>query len=156
MKMPATREEINVSLVSQLVAEQFPQWADLPIRPVEFDGWDNRTFRLGEELTVRLPSAEAYAQEVEKEQNWLPRLAPFLPLSIPVPVAMGLPGDGFPWHWSVYRCLEGEQAAVDRIDGLQRFAATVARFLVALQQIDPTGGPPPGSTTSPRRTGVNL
>lgn len=96
MKMPATREEINVSLVSQLVAEQFPQWADLPIRPVEFDGWDNRTFRLGEELTVRLPSAEAYAREVEKEQNWLPRLAPFLPLFIPVPVAMGLPGDGLP------------------------------------------------------------
>ncbi|HUG34087.1 MAG TPA: phosphotransferase, partial [Anaerolineales bacterium] len=95
--------EINVSLVRQLITAQFPQWADLRIQRVEFDGWDNRTFRLGKGMTVRLPSAEWYADQVQKEHYWLPRLAPHLPLPIPVPLAMGVPGNGYLWHWSVYR-----------------------------------------------------
>ena len=136
--------DINVSLVGQLVAAQFPQWAGLPIKPVEFDGWDNRTFRLGEAMAVRLPSAEAYTGQLKKEHRWLPRLAPLLPLPIPVPLAMGVPADGFPWHWSVYRWLEGENATIERINDLHRFATALARFLAALQQIDPASGPPPG------------
>jgi aminoglycoside phosphotransferase (APT) family kinase protein len=136
--------EIDASLVSRLVATQFPQWAGLSIRPVEFRGWDNRTFHLGEHMTLRLPSAASYSQQVEKEQRWLPRLAPFLPLSIPVPLAMGVPTDRYPWHWSVYRWLEGESATIERIADLSRFATALARFLVALQRIDAAGGPPPG------------
>ena len=142
--MPATKVDINVSLVGQLVTAQFPQWADLPIKPVEFDGWDNRTFRLGEDMTVRLPSAGTYTPQVEKEHRWLPRLAPLLPLPIPVPLAMGAPTDGYPWHWSVYRWLEGENATIERITDLHQFATTLAQFLAALQRIDPAGGPPPG------------
>ena len=75
---------VDASLVRRLVSTQFPQWAHLPIRPVELGGWDNRTFHLGERMTVRLPSAAAYALQVEKEHYWLPRLAPHLPLPIPV------------------------------------------------------------------------
>ena len=85
--MSPAKTNINAALAGRLVAAQFPQWADLPIKPVEFDGWDNRTFRLGEDMSVRLPSAEAYAAKVEKEHLWLPRLAPLLPLPIPVPLA---------------------------------------------------------------------
>jgi len=136
--------EINVSLVRRLVAGQFPQWADLPIKPVELDGWDNRTFRLGEDMAVRLPSAEAYAPQVAKEHHWLPWLRPLLPLPIPIPLAMGVPAQGYPWHWSVYLWLKGEPASVERIAHLDQFAATLAQFLVALQRIDPAGGPPPG------------
>jgi aminoglycoside phosphotransferase (APT) family kinase protein len=135
---------IDVSLVERLVAAQFPQWADLPIRPVERGGWDNRTFHLGEHMTVRLPSAAAYAPQVEKEHEWLPRLAPFLPLSIPAPLAMGEPADRYPWRWSVYRWLDGEPAATGRTADLNGFASTLAEFLVALQRIDAGGGPPPG------------
>jgi aminoglycoside phosphotransferase (APT) family kinase protein len=104
---------IDVALVSRLVAAQFPAWGHLPIRPVDFGGWDNWTFHLGEEMTVRLPGAAAYALQVEKEQRWLPRLAPHLPLPIPVPLGMGQPGDGYPWHWSVYRWLDGEIATIE-------------------------------------------
>jgi aminoglycoside phosphotransferase (APT) family kinase protein len=57
---------IDSSLVSRLISAQFPQWADLPVRPVRFGGWDNRTFHLGEYMTVRLPSAASYALQVEK------------------------------------------------------------------------------------------
>ena len=141
---PAGKVVINVSLVSRLVSAQFPQWAALPIKPVEADGWDNRTFRLGEHRTVRLPSAPAYSAQVEKEHRWLPRLAPLLPLPIPVPLALGAPAAGYPWHWSIYRWLEGEIATIERIADMRQFATALAQFLVALQQIDPTDGPPPG------------
>ena len=113
-------------------------------RPVEVDGWDNRTFRLGAELSVRLPSGDWYAQQVDKEQRWLPVLAPQLPLPIPAPVAQGEPGEGYPYPWSVYRWLAGEPAAsgADRRPG--RFAADLAGFLRALRGVDATGGPEPG------------
>jgi aminoglycoside phosphotransferase (APT) family kinase protein len=141
---PAEKVDINVALVRRLVSAQFPQWADLPIKPVQFGGWDNKTFHLGEEMSVRLPSAQGYSAQVEKEHRWLPRLAPLLPLPIPVPLAMGVPADGYPWHWSVYRWLDGEIATIERIPDLCQFAITLAHFLTALQRIDPTGGPPPG------------
>src|SRR5438876_11757695 len=89
---------IDVSLVARLAATQYPQWADLPIKPVEFSGWDNRTFHLGEHMTVRLLSAEAYSLQVDKEQRWLPRLAPHLPLPIPVPLARRVLAQRYPWH----------------------------------------------------------
>ena len=78
--MLATKVDIPASLVRQLVAAQFPQCAGLTIRPVEFNGWDNnRTFHLGGEMTVRLPSAVVYTGQVKKEHRRLPRLAPLLP-----------------------------------------------------------------------------
>ncbi len=135
---------IDVSLVSRLISGQFPQWVDLSIEPVKFGGWDNRTFRLGESMSVRLPSAEAYSGQVLKEQRWLPLMAGYLPLAIPIPLALGNPADGYPWHWSIYKWLEGENARVECIADLPRFARNLARFLAALQQVDPEGGPPPG------------
>lgn len=135
---------IDVSLVSRLIAAQFPQWVDLPIRPVKFGGWDNRTFHLGADMTVRLPSAARYAQQVEKEQYWLPRLAPHLPLPIPVPLALGSAGEGYPWPWSIYRWQEGEIATHAAITDMTGFAKALAAFLSKLQQIDADGGPPPG------------
>jgi aminoglycoside phosphotransferase (APT) family kinase protein len=136
--------DIDATLVARLVASQFPQWADLLITAAEPNGWDNRTFRLGAGLLVRLPSAESYATQVRKEHRWLPVLAPRLPLPIPVPVAIGEPVEGYPWNWSVYRWLDGVPASAARIADLTEFAATLARFLVCLQRIDPTGGPAPG------------
>src|SRR5215472_7639589 len=91
---PVRKADITPDLVSELIAEQFPQWAGLPVRPVEADGVDNTTFRLGTEMSVRLPSSESYVEQVDKEQRWLPLLAPRLPLPIPVPLARGVPGCG--------------------------------------------------------------
>ncbi len=138
------REDIEVALVQRLISAQFPQWADLPITPAVPQGWDNRTFRLGAKMSVRLPSAAPYAAQVEKEHRWLPELAPHLPLPIPVPLAKGAPAEGYPFNWSVYQWLEGETASTERVDDLIEFATTLADFLTALQRIDPTGGPQPG------------
>ena len=136
--------DFSETLVRRLVAGQFPEWAELPVRPVAFDGWDNRTFRLGDDLSVRLPSAAGYVEQIEKEHRWLPVLAPHLPLPIPAPIAKGRPAEGYPWPWSIYRWLPGEIASVARVDDLAQFARDVAGFLVALAAIDPTGGPAPG------------
>src|SRR5215210_1467829 len=128
--MPAPdRRTIDASLARRLIDSQFPQWSALPIAAVELDGWDNRTFRLGAELTVRLPTGAWYAQQVDKEQRWLPVLAPQLPLPIPTPVARGEPDSGFPYRWSVYRWIDGELASKARIGDLPAFATSLARFL---------------------------
>lgn len=138
------RHQIDAMLVTRLIAAQFPRWANLPVRAVAVGGWDNVTFHLGTSMSVRMPSAGPYARAVEKEHRWLPVLAPQLPLPIPRPVAKGVPGEGYPYPWSIYRWIDGEPATGDNIDDLTRFATTLAAFLVALQQVDPTGGPPPG------------
>ncbi|MEA2312354.1 MAG: hypothetical protein QOE28_2322 [Solirubrobacteraceae bacterium] len=138
------RPHIDVAVPRRLIDTQFPQWSGLPISAVEHDGWDNRTFRLGDELSVRLPSGDWYAQQVAKEQRWLPFLAPQLPLAIPVPVAHGAPDDGFPYPWSVYGWLDGERAEHARIADRPAFASDLAGFLRALARVDARGGPAPG------------
>lgn len=138
------RRTIDIALVRALVDEQFPQWRDLPIRRVEWDGWDNSTFRLGKRLKVRLPTASRYIAQVEKESRWLPRLAPHLPLVIPKPVAAGAPARGYPWPWSVYEWIDGETSAMHRIADIGMFAADLAGFLRALWQTDASDGPPAG------------
>lgn len=135
---------IDVSLVRQLIHLQFPQWSALSIKPVAFSGWDNRTFHLGTEMTVRLPSDASYTQQVEKEQYWLPYLAPHLSLPIPTPIAKGAPTADYPWPWSIYRWIEGQTASMERIEDLNLFAADLAQFLQQLQRIDSKGGPVAG------------
>jgi aminoglycoside phosphotransferase (APT) family kinase protein len=141
---PDGRSGVDAGLVKRLIGTQFPQWADLPVVPVEVDGWDNRTFHLGDDMTVRLPSGAGYVLQVAKEHRWLPVLAPQLPLPIPVPLAMGRPALGYPYDWSVYRWIDGVTARPDRIDDLPRFATAVGEFLTALQLIDATDGPAAG------------
>ena len=138
------RDQITAEVAARLVAGQFPQWAGLPVVPVGLNGWDNITFRLGGDLSIRLPSGQDYAAQVAKEHRWLPILAGQLPAPIPEPVALGQPAAGFPWPWSVYRWIEGEPAGVNRITSLTGFAADLARFLGALYAIDASDGPPPG------------
>ncbi len=137
--------EISEGLVRRLVAAQHPRWADLPVRAVEHGGWDNRTFRLGHDMTVRLPSAEEYAAAVAKEQEWLPRLAPTLPLPVPTPLAAGVPGEGYPFRWSVYGWIDGEPATVRPFADDTVAAADLADFLVALRRAPARGGPLAGA-----------
>jgi aminoglycoside phosphotransferase (APT) family kinase protein len=142
---PDGRAGIDADLVRRLIADQFPRWAHLPVIPVEVDGWDNRTYRLGDEMTVRLPTHESYARAVDKEYRWLPVLAPRLPVPVPVPLATGRPGQGYPHHWSIRRWIDGETAAPDRVGSLSEFGKAVAGFILALQAIDATDGPRPGA-----------
>jgi aminoglycoside phosphotransferase (APT) family kinase protein len=137
--------KIDTALAQALVREQFPKWADLPIAPVAKSGWDNRTFHLGDQMTIRMPSDAAYASQVGKEQHWLPILARELPLDIPIPIVLGEPGCGYPWQWSIYQWINGETASSEKILDMGQFSKELARFLLALQKIKARGGPPAGA-----------
>jgi aminoglycoside phosphotransferase (APT) family kinase protein len=143
-KMHADEIDTDVTLVRRLLAAQLPQWADLPIEPAPTWGTDNAIYRLGADMAVRLPRIHWAVGLVDKEQRWLPALAPHLPLAIPVPLARGSPAEGYPWPWSVCRWLEGENATVTGFDDLNDAARDLARFLTALRRIDATDGPPAG------------
>jgi len=142
--MTNDRMDISAALVADLIETQFPQWAAMPIRRVDVEGWDNRSFRLGDTMKIRMPSAARYVPQVEKEQQWLPHLAAGLPLVVPAPLAIGAPGPGYPWRWSIQSWIAGETVTRAQIADPCRFAADLAAFLASLRQIDPHGGPLPG------------
>jgi aminoglycoside phosphotransferase (APT) family kinase protein len=144
------KADITPDLVSRLVAHQFPQWADLPVSPVELDGWDNTTFRLGTTMSVRLPSADIYVAQIDKEHRWLPVLKRDLPVTIPEPLAKGSPALGFPRPWSVYRWISGETATDATVSDLMQFASDLAAFLTALYSCDTTDGPAAGAHSHTR------
>jgi aminoglycoside phosphotransferase (APT) family kinase protein len=135
-KMHVDEIDTDVSLVARLLCEQFPQWASLPIKPVHSTGTDNALYRLGDDMVVRLPRIYWAAGQVDKEHQWLPKFAPLLPLAIPVPLVKGQPGEGYPWRWSVYQWLEGENATSERLTDRCQAAIDLAQFIAALQQID--------------------
>jgi aminoglycoside phosphotransferase (APT) family kinase protein len=141
-KMNPDEIDIDRPTVIRLIAKQFPQWAGLAITEVPSAGTDNAIYRLGDDMAVRLPRLPERVANLIKEQRWLPQLAPLLPLAIPLPLAQGVPGEGFPFPWSVYRWLGGENLADDPNIDLPGVAVQLGRFVAALQRIDAAGGPP--------------
>jgi len=138
--MHADELEIDDALVRRLLRDQFPAWAELPLRRVEPSGTDNAIFRLGDDLAVRLPRIDGPTAPGSPELEWLPRLAPLLPVALPVPVAQGAPSDGYPWYWEIHTWVEGDTVPVERIDAVQA-ARALAALVAALQQVDPDGAP---------------
>jgi aminoglycoside phosphotransferase (APT) family kinase protein len=145
-KMHADEVETDVSLVRRLLTAQFPQWADLRIEPVLSAGTDHAIYRLGSDMSVRLPRIHWAVGQVEKEWEWFPKLAPHLPLAIPTPLAKGAPGEGFPNPWLVSPWIPGEDATKEHLRDLSEAAVDLAGFVLALQRIDTAGAPRPGPT----------
>jgi aminoglycoside phosphotransferase (APT) family kinase protein len=136
--------DIDAALARRLLAAQFREWADLPLASVRPRGTDNALYRLGEELVMRLPRREQNVGPLEKECRWLPVLGPLLPLGVPVPVAIGEPGVGYPFMWSVYRWLPGKPVTEAPLADIGRAAEDLAAFVAALQRIDAAAAPRPG------------
>lgn len=140
-KMHADEVVTDVALVRRLLAAQYPEWAGLPLARVASAGTDNALYRLGDDLVVRLPRIRWAAEDIAKEQEWLPRLAPLVPLTVPVPRAVGMPADGYPWRWSVWPWLPGDDALHAGAVNPVQAAHDLAHFIAALRQADPSGGP---------------
>jgi len=139
-RMHAEETKTDAALVRRLLAAQFPAWARLPVEPAASHGTVNTIYRLGADMAVRLPRGEAGSNDVAAEHRWLPRLASQLPFAVPVPLAEGAPGEGYPWSWSVHSWLEGENPAAG--SGRAELAADLAEFVLALRRVDTAGGPP--------------
>jgi aminoglycoside phosphotransferase (APT) family kinase protein len=148
-RMHAGEVEIDGALVVRLIAAQFPQWAELAIEQVPSAGTENALYRLGDDLVVRLPRIRGATGQAALEQEWLPRLAPLLPLAVPTPLARGAPAEGYPWPWSVYRWLDGEAATLDRLTDARQAAIALGGFVAALRGV-PSGGWPSPAPSSPR------
>lgn len=138
--------DITLELAKNLIKQQFPEFIKLPLQSVEIQGHDNRTFRLGEDKLIRLPSAKPYSLQVKKEQTWLPFFASNLSISIPKPIALGQPSNIYPWDWSIYNWLDGVSANTLALsdDTLNHIARDLAQFLKEMHKIDITGAPTPG------------
>jgi aminoglycoside phosphotransferase (APT) family kinase protein len=136
-RMHADEVETDVGLVRRLLRGQFPHWADLPVEAVSSYGTDHEIYRLGDGLAARLPRIGWATAQAALEATWLPRLAPHLPLAVPVQVARGEPAEGYPYEWSVYEWLPGEDAN-GTIHDLERAAVDLAAFVRALRRVDTT------------------
>ena len=146
---------VDIPQVRRLVAAQFPQWADRPVTPVPSSGVDNITFRLGDDMLIRMPRFARWIGQVTREQRWLPVLAPHLPLAVPVPMGKGRPGEGYPFPWSVYRWIEGSNAELSNLADHGQAAVDLADFLLALREVDATDGPPPEWSNGFRGVGLH-
>jgi aminoglycoside phosphotransferase (APT) family kinase protein len=141
MKMHDGEVDIDADLAGRLVAEQFPQLADLPVRAVPSTGTVNAIYRLGDRLCARLPRVRTWARDLDKEWRWLPRLAPRLSLRVPEPVARGRPTDSYPFSWAIYGWIDGQRYADALVDDERRAAGELAQFVRELRRIDPAGAP---------------
>lgn len=138
--MSDTDIEITADLVRDLLQEQHPDLAELPIREVP-GGWGNQMWRLGEELVVRMQRMDPTPQLQLKERRWLPVLAPRLPLPVPTPVRYGEPSERFPKHWTVMTWVPGEPLDHGSISRGAHAAHTLADFLQALHVKAPAEAP---------------
>ncbi|MEU8471499.1 aminoglycoside phosphotransferase family protein [Streptomyces sp. NPDC029006] len=139
--MHADEAETDADLVRRLLRAQFPEWADLPVSRLASGGTVNAIYRLGEDLTVRLPLRPDGAEAIALEARLLPRLAPLLPLPVPQVVATGIPGEGYPLAWAVHRWIEGRNPVEGELAEPGLVARDLAEFAVALRKIDLPGGP---------------
>lgn len=137
---PPAEVTIEPSLVRALLHEQHPDLAQLALIDIG-EGWDNKLFRLGDDLAVRLPRRTASAALIEQEQRWLPQLSPRLPLPVPVPLRIGRPGAGFPWSWSVVPWFAGESALFPSPQDTASMVPALGQFLRALHQPAPDDAP---------------
>ena len=132
-------------LVRRLVADQFPRWAHLPVTPGPAGGTDHHLFRLGDDLLVRMPKIAWAQDQASSDARWLPVLAPHLPLRLPVPEAVGEPGGGFPFRWSVTPWLDGASPAVGELGTTA--ARQLGELVATLRTVSTEGGPVKGGTS---------
>lgn len=140
MPAPAAEVDVTPDLVRALLEEQHPDLASLPLVRVA-RGWDNDIYRLGDDLTVRLPRRLAGAVLILNEQRWLPEVADGLPLPVPVPLRTGAPGAGYPWAWSVCPWLPGVEIERARPDDWAAAARQLGAFLAAVHRPAPADAP---------------
>jgi aminoglycoside phosphotransferase (APT) family kinase protein len=133
--------DVDAGLARRLLWSQFPNWAELPLAPVLPAGTDHAIFRIGDDMSLRLPRRAGVEDQVDLERLWLPRLAPHLPLAIPAPLAVGLPAGGYPFRWAVHSWVPGEPATSARLRDPDETAKGLARLIAALRGIDTAGAP---------------
>ena len=137
---------INTNLITKLIDNQFPEYKNLSIKPVKKQGWYNRTYRLGKNKLIRLPSAEYYSIKIPKEQKYLPQISKYLTTTISKPIKIGNPSSFYPFNFAIYEWIDGTSANLLNFTDkeLEMIATDLANFLNELHSINNLDGPNPG------------
>jgi aminoglycoside phosphotransferase (APT) family kinase protein len=129
------------------LTQQFPHLAENPITVVRSTGTVNALYRIDHDLYVRLPRVGTWAESIEREWTWLPRLAPYISLKIPKPFALGKPTHWYPYPWAIYHWIDGFSYQDDLISDERQVAYDLVNFILELRSADmegaPRGGRPP-------------
>jgi aminoglycoside phosphotransferase (APT) family kinase protein len=144
MTMHADEVAIDAHLVRRLLADQFPDIADLPIRSVRSTGTVNAVYRIGRKLAARIPRVPRWSGDLTRELEWLPVVGPKLTVAVPRPIHTGVPTDYYGMPWAVYEWIDGAPYADDTVDDERQAARDLARFVTELHTVDPEGAPPAG------------
>ncbi len=135
--------DIAEPIVRRLIAEQFPQWRDVPVRGLATSGTVNAIFRIGDDLSARFPLSPAdpaaTASVLTREAAAMRQLASVCSVPTPVQVAQGVPGAGYPLPWSVQTWIPGAVATPAGLADSARFAEDLVALISALRSAD-TGG----------------
>jgi len=133
--MHSNEFNMNLSLVKNLINNQFPEFSSLEISPVNSVGTVNYIYRLGKNFYIRLPRTKNWVN-IKKEWKWLSYLAPHLTLKIPEPIALGQPTDSYPVNWAIYKWINGNNYSDELIDDEREAAKNLANFVNELHSID--------------------
>jgi aminoglycoside phosphotransferase (APT) family kinase protein len=149
VRMHQHEADVDEALVRRLLDAQMPDLASRGLSIVEPWGTDNAVWRLGDDLVVRLPRVEGARGQVDKENRWLPVIAPHLTVTVPEPVAVGEPAFGYPYRWAVHRWIDGQTAAMEAMRDPAEFALDVANVVRELRTVPTVEAPPPRHRARP-------
>ena len=141
VKMHPGEIDIDIALVKGLLTEQFPHLAEKPIAVVRSTGTVNAIYRLDKTLYIRLPRLEAWAESIDREWIWLPKLAPHISLNVPRPFARGKPSNGYPFSWAIYHWIEGAPYQDKLIRDERQAAYDLVNFILELRSVEMRGAP---------------
>ena len=133
--------DLSLETVSRLIAANFPEFGSMSITRLAAQGSQNYTYRLGSEMSIRLPRNQHFAIRLEREMQWLPLISRRLPLLVPTPIASAGPSSEFPMPWAIYRWIEGEPLSTQGHGDEVESALLLASFIEALRNLDPTDAP---------------
>ena len=143
VKLHQNEIPIDADLVRNLVDNQFPEFAALPVSPLGASGSTNLLFRLGDELLIRLPRQPGNGAAITKEQRWLPKIRQALPVAVPEIVGVGDPAFGYTEKWAITGWLEGVHPAVAQPDlpassEPRALAVDLADLILAFRELEIT------------------
>lgn len=136
--------ELDLTTIQKIISIQYPKYASFEIRNVVKSGHDNQTFHLGNEYSLRFPSAYDYSSQVLKEHQFCKKLQESISYRITEPIELGQPSDLFPYHFSINSWIDGESMNEFNVKDKNQLAYDLAQFLNELKQCDPHLGPLPG------------
>lgn len=130
---------VTVATVRALIDCQFPQWRALEIEPVKSAGTVNTLFRVGPRLCARFPLEDGLRQRLIDEAEAAQKLCGKTRFDTPKHVAIGEPGPGYAFPWSVQTWIPGTVATGEDSESTPELARDLAYFIRDVQAIDPCG-----------------